>query len=71
MKTKWGSKIALEDIGYLAQTYGGQLSRQSERNLPRTKFSHSILAIRREAHDYAGMHIVLLVALLSDHGRKS
>ena len=70
-KKKRGSKQALEDIGFLAQKYGGQLSRQSERNLPRTKFSHSILSVtKREAHDYAGMLIGLLIALLSDCGRE-
>ena len=61
----------MDEIGYLDQTYGCQLSRQSERNFPWTKFSHSILSVsRREAHDYAGMHIGLLVALLSDCGRE-
>ena len=61
----------MDEIGYLAQTYGGQLSRQSERNLPQIKFSHSIFSVsRREAHDYAGMHIGLLVALLSNCGRE-
>ena len=68
---KKGSKQALDDIGFLAQKYKGQLSRQSERNLPRTKFSHSILTVtKREAHDYAGMLIGLLIALLSDCGRE-
>ena len=68
---KRGSKAALDDIGFLAQKYGGQLSRQSERNFPRTKFSHSILCIsKRDAHDYAGMLIGLLLALVSDRGRE-
>ena len=64
---KKGSKDALQDIGLLAQKYGGQISRQSERNLPRTKFSHSILCItKRQAHEFAGMLLGLLLALLSD-----
>ena len=68
---KKGSKDALAGITMLAQKYGGQLSRQLECNFPRIKFSCSILSVkRREAHNFAGMLLGLLQALLSDRGRE-
>jgi len=70
-KKKKGSKDALEDISLLAKAYGGHLSRQSDRDFPRTKFGSSILSTtKKEGHDYQGMLLGLLIALLSDRGRE-
>ena len=70
-KKKEGSKVALDCISDLAKKYGGQMSRQSDRNFPRTKFGSSILSVtKKEGHEYAGMLLSLLVSLLSDRGRE-
>ena len=64
-------KDTLDFITMLAQKYGGQLSRQSDRDFPRTKFGSSILVTtKKEGHDYAGMLLGLLVALVSDRGKE-
>ena len=68
---KKGFKTSSQGYWVFCSKYGGQLSSQSERNLLRIKFSQSILSVtKREAHDYAGMLIGLLIALLSDCGRE-
>ena len=61
----------LSKISYLAYRYGGCLVRQSERNLPRTKFRTLILnTANREGHEYAGIILNLLLAIISDRGRE-
>ena len=48
------------------------LSRQSDRNFPRTKFGSSILsATKKEGSDFSGMLLGLLIAMPSDRGRES
>ena len=57
-------------LSKIAQCHGFLLSRQSERNLPRARFSTSILNPKmKEGKDYAGMILCLVLALLSARGR--
>ena len=59
----------------LAQAYGATLSRQSDQKFPRTKFGTPILNTnttkKEEVHDYQGMLLGLLLAILSDEVEKS
>ena len=52
---------------YLAQQYGAQISRQSDRDFPRTKFTNRIFAeSKKEGKDYAGVILCAIIAMLSD-----
>eukprot|EP00536_Pseudo-nitzschia_multiseries_P004629 jgi/Psemu1/10407/gm1.10407_g len=65
---KHGVAVA-NSIGHLAQWYGGLLSRQSDRDFPCTKFGTQLLSTtKKEGHDYSGMLISLLIAMVSKHG---
>eukprot|EP00536_Pseudo-nitzschia_multiseries_P006346 jgi/Psemu1/15033/gm1.15033_g len=56
-------------IGHLAQRYGGLLSRQSDRDFPCTKFGTQFLSsTKKEGHDFSGMFISILIAMVSKHG---
>ena len=56
-------------IGHLAQKYGALLSRQSDRNFPRTKFGTQLLSTtKKEGHDFSGMLISIVVAISSKLG---
>lgn len=58
-------------MGKLAQQHGGVLSRQSDRDFPRTKFTSQILTTtKKEGSDYAGILLCLIVAMVSTNGRK-
>ena len=66
-----GSAERCHSIGILGQEYGALLSRQSDRDFPRTKFGTDILNNKRkEGHDFAGVIISTLLALVSKRGRK-
>ena len=68
---KTGSLAAIESIGNLGRLYGGYLSHQSDKDFLRTKFGKSILVpTKKEGHEYAGILIDLLLAIVSDHGRE-
>ena len=61
----------LRSIGKLAQQLGGLLSRQSDRDFPRTKFtSHILTTTKKEGSDYAGILLCLIIAMASSNGRK-
>ena len=63
---KGAIKSAIEE---LARSYGSQLSRQSDRNFPRTKFTSAYLStVKKEGNDYAGLCLCLLLSLLSRDG---
>ena len=63
--------LSLDKISKLAYKYGGMLSRQSERNLPRTKFGTYILnTSQKEGHEYAGIVLNLLIAIVLDEERE-
>ena len=59
-------KHALQTIANIAQNYGALLSRQSDRNFPRTKFTTSFLTnTKKDGKDYAGIILCLIVAMMS------
>ena len=56
-------------MGLLGQEYGALLCRQSDRDFPRSKFGTDILNNKRkEGHDFAGILISTLLALVSTRG---
>jgi hypothetical protein len=61
---------AYNNFDSIAQEYGAMLSRQSERDLPKTRFpSQQILnEKKKEGKDFAGILLCLMLALLSDVG---
>ena len=62
---------SLQQIEELAHQFGGFLSRQSNRNLPCTKFGSPILSTtKKEGHEIAGLMLNILLAMLSDRGRE-
>ena len=68
---KGNRDMASIELGLLAKTYGGYLSRQSDRSFPRTKFSTSYLSTaKKEGKDYAGIILTLIISMSSTY-RKS
>ena len=66
-----GSTSALaEDINGLAAQYGKEFSRQSERDLPHTKFSKGIQKGKLMARDYRGVLLIMAAILRSTEGRR-
>ena len=62
---------ALESLTELTRNYGAKLTRQSDRDFPRTKFTSNILqATKKEGSDYAGILLSLIVTLSSDEGKE-
>jgi len=63
---------AYSHLSSLAQTYGALLSRQSDRDFPRTKFSSTYIlnTAMKEGNHYAGILLSILLSLLSRHGKK-
>ena len=61
---------ALENLGLLAQHYGAVLSRQSDRNFPRTKHTsvHILNTSMKEGSQYAGILLCIMVTLVSSLG---
>ena len=55
-------------FGKLSRNHGANLSRQSDREFPRTKFSSILTTTKKEGHDYAGMLISILIAIVSPTG---
>ena len=57
------------NMASMAQYYGALLSRQSDRNFPRTKFGTSILSVtKKEGGDHAGILISILISIVSKVG---
>ena len=67
--TKNGGK-ALENLGLLAQHCGAVLTRQSDRNFPRTKHTsvHILKTSMKEGTQYAGILLCIMVTLVSKLG---
>jgi hypothetical protein len=62
---------ALESFTTLTRNYGAKLTRQSDRDFPRTKFTSNILQpTKKEGSDYAGILLSLVVALSSNEGQQ-
>eukprot|EP00531_Pseudo-nitzschia_arenysensis_P000969 CAMPEP_0116116834 /NCGR_PEP_ID=MMETSP0329-20121206/1249_1 /TAXON_ID=697910 /ORGANISM="Pseudo-nitzschia arenysensis, Strain B593" /LENGTH=935 /DNA_ID=CAMNT_0003610355 /DNA_START=406 /DNA_END=3213 /DNA_ORIENTATION=+ len=64
------NKGAIRDtISALMSRYGAELSRQSEKDLPRVNFTSDYLStVKKEGKDYAGLILCLILALLSTKG---
>ena len=66
-----GDKSQLaKEIDALARQFGELLSRQSDRNLPKTKFNNGIIGGKLTAKEYTGVLLILLTLLKSKEGRK-
>ena len=64
-----GNPGMCRSMGLLGQEYGALLCRQSDRDFPRSKFGTDILNNKRkEGHDFAGVLISILIALVSKRG---
>ena len=63
------SKLA-KDLNALATEFGILLSRQSDRSLPKTKFSGGIRRGKLMAKEYAGILLVLLCTIRSERGQQ-
>ena len=69
-KKKGHRQKALDIISQIAQQYGQQIARQSDREFPRTKFTTSILSTtKKEGKDFAGIILCALIAMMSDTGK--
>ena len=64
------SAKVLEDINALARTYGTLLTRQSERDLPRTNFSKGFFKTKIQAKEYRGIILLLAIVCRSSAGQK-
>ena len=62
------SKLS-EDINSLCIKYGQKFSRQSNRDMPKTKFAKGIRKGKLQAKEFVGIMLVLLTALRSTKGR--
>ena len=66
-----GPKSALAiQLNILASEFGSLLSRQSDRDLPKTKFSGGIRRGKLMAKEYTGIMLVLLVTIKSAKGQQ-
>ena len=64
-------QVAFDSISRIAQQYGGLLNRQSDRDLPRTRFSSELMnGAKKEGKDYAAVILCLIVALVSGEGKQ-
>ena len=61
--------ILSTQIDILAQTYGCFLERQSDRNIPRTKFTDGIRAGKMQANEMSGLILLLALTMRSRAGR--
>ena len=67
---KGNREVASNEVSQLATAYGGYLSRQSDRNFPRTRFTSSYLSTaKKEGKDYAGIILTLIITLSSTYGQ--
>ena len=60
----------LNAMDHLCEYYGSVLTRQSDRDFPRTKFTESISTARKEGSHFAGMLFTQMLAMASTEGRK-
>ena len=64
------NSILADDINALAQKYGDVLSRQSDRNLPKTRFGKGIVRGKLMAKEYPGILLCIAAVLRSTPGRR-
>ena len=67
-----GNRVQAKNLlSRLGSDYGGFLSRQSDRDFPRTRFTSCLLSCaKKEGKDYSGMILCLVLSCLSDYGQK-
>lgn len=61
---------AADDINALAIEYGTLFKRQSEREMPKTKFNNGIRCGKLMANEYVGILLVMAAVMRSTHGRE-
>jgi hypothetical protein len=59
-----------QELNSLAQEVGNLLSRQSDRNKPRTKFAHGILKGKLMAKEYTGVMLIIAAMLQTKTGKQ-
>ena len=59
-----------DEIDALAREYGVLLGRQSERDMPKTKFSYGITGGKIMAKEYEGVMLLIATILRSTKGRR-
>ncbi|CAJ1943908.1 unnamed protein product [Cylindrotheca closterium] len=68
---KKGIKKGLENLNFIGHQMGAFLSRQSDRNKPRTKFKNSLFSSAKKCgHEHAGVILSILLTLMTDRGRQ-
>ena len=66
-----GHKAKLKaSMNRLTRHYGALISRQSDRDFPRTQFSESMDTTKKEGNHFGGMVLIQMIALRSEAGRK-
>lgn len=65
------SSALAEEIDNLSQLYGMQTARQSERDMPKCKFTSGIREGKLNAKEYRGVLLVMAAMLRSTQGRES
>ena len=60
----------IDSIEGIVQCYGSAMTRQSDRDFPRTRFTESISTARKEGSHFAGLLLTQMVALASTEGRR-
>ena len=61
------NKSECDKLNTMASYYGKQLSHQSDRNLPRAKFSDLSSERKKNGHEYQGVLLNILVIMVSSH----
>ena len=64
------SSITAQEVNLLAQEVGNLLSRQSDRNKPRTKFAKGLAKGKLMAKEYTGVLLVIAAVLQCEKGRE-
>ena len=59
-----------DDLNALAQKYGGEFGRQSERDMPKCKFKEGIRKGKLNAKEFRGILLVMAALIRSDKGRE-
>ena len=63
-------QTSLDNLNFLGHQIGAMLSRQSDRNKPRTKFKNNLFQqTKKTAHEQSGVLLCVLLAMLTDRGR--
>jgi len=64
------TSVSAKRLNTLASEFGCLLSRQSDRDMPKTKFSGGICRGKLMAKEYTGIILVLLITIKSPRGQE-